>query len=224
MFSRPHHQCIEKLLPNFNRELLQEAQCFFGGGTAVVLLLGEYRESVDIDFLCASKQGYRLLRNTVSQNGLGALLKQPVKHLREVRADFYGIRTFLEVEGQPIKIEIVNEGRIDLSGELHPVLNVPTLCREDMFAEKLLANTDRGCDKSVFSRDIIDLAMMMAQWGAIPAKSWQKVRDAYGESADKAFQGAVAMMSDRDYLASCLRKMHMDEALLERIPTILARS
>lgn len=25
----------------------------FGGGTALVLQLGEYRESVDIDFLCA---------------------------------------------------------------------------------------------------------------------------------------------------------------------------
>ncbi|MBM3349738.1 MAG: nucleotidyl transferase AbiEii/AbiGii toxin family protein, partial [Betaproteobacteria bacterium] len=26
-------------------------QCFFGGGTAITLRHGEYRESVDIDFL-----------------------------------------------------------------------------------------------------------------------------------------------------------------------------
>src|SRR5260363_28877 len=37
MFNRPHHQRIAKLLHAFNRPLLQEARCFFGGGTAIVL-------------------------------------------------------------------------------------------------------------------------------------------------------------------------------------------
>lgn len=221
MFERPHHQRIAKLLDCFDSALLHQAQCFFGGGTAIVLSLGEYRESVDVDFLCASKEGYRLLRNTVNQNGLGALLKTPVKHVREVRTDFYGIRTFLEMDGQPIKVEIVNEGRIGIDGALHPTWGVPTLCREDMFAEKLLANTDRGTDKSVYSRDIIDLAMMMIHWGAIPAASWTKVREAYGKSADTAYLAAIAMLQNRAYLQSCLRKMHMDDGLLEPITDVL---
>ena len=221
MFERPHHQRIEKLLHSFNSELLEEAQCFFGGGTAIVLSLGEYRESVDIDFLCASKQGYRLLRNTVNHNGLGALLKKPVKHLREVRADLYGIRTFLEIDGVPIKFELISEGRIGICGEMHLAFGVPTLSREDMYAEKLLANTDRGSDKSVYSRDVIDLAMMMNQWGAIPEQSWAKVHDAYGKSADTAFNTAIAMISDRAYLKSCLSRMHIDEGLLDRIPVIM---
>ena len=62
MFKRVRHQVIHKLLQAFNREILQEAECFFGGGTAIVLLLNEYRESVDIDFLCSSRAGFRLLR------------------------------------------------------------------------------------------------------------------------------------------------------------------
>ena len=111
MFDRPHHQRIEKLLHCFNSELLLQAECYFGGGTAIVLSLGEYRESIDVDFLCASKAGYRLLRNTVSHRGLGALLQQPVTYLREVRADFYGIRTFLEIDDVPVKVEIVSEPR-----------------------------------------------------------------------------------------------------------------
>ncbi|GBU15177.1 hypothetical protein AwPolaro_05550 [Polaromonas sp.] len=37
MFERPHHQRIDKLLHSFNSELLQEAECFFGGGTAIVV-------------------------------------------------------------------------------------------------------------------------------------------------------------------------------------------
>lgn len=222
MFDRPHHQRIEKLLHCFNSELLLQAECYFGGGTAIVLSLGEYRESVDIDFLCASKTGYRLLRNTVNHRGLGALLQQPVTHLREVRADFYGIRTFLEIEGVPVKVEIVSEGRIRIQGEQHSLFGVPTLAREDMYAEKLLANTDRGSDKSVYSRDIIDLAMMIDHWGAIPEPAWAKVRDAYGKSADTAYSAAIAMMRDRNYLKSCLSRMNMDDALLDRIPVILA--
>lgn len=68
MFKRLHHQHISQALNLLNSELLQEAECYFAGGTAITLLLEEYRESVDIDFLCASKYGYRLLRNTVSPN------------------------------------------------------------------------------------------------------------------------------------------------------------
>ncbi|WP_203224849.1 hypothetical protein [Candidatus Glomeribacter gigasporarum] len=74
----------------------------------------------------------------------------------------------------------------------------------------------------MLSRDIIDLAMMIDQWGNIPAQSWEKARNAYGQSVDKAYRGAIEMIHhDRDYLNSCLHHMHMDEALLDRIPVIL---
>ena len=204
------------MLGALNSALLQQAECYFAGGTAIVLALDEYRESLDIDFLCASNEGYRLLRNTVSDE-LGLLQRQGLKHLRPVRADRYGIRTTLEVEGVPIKLEIVSEGRIKIEGELDPVLGVPMLSRNDMFAEKLLANADRGLDKSVMSRDMIDLAMMIGTWGAIPLVAWEKAERAYGAHVGRAFAQSVALMMDADYLAGCLEKMRMDVNLRVQI-------
>jgi len=221
MFDRAHHQRIAKVLHAFNSDALIRTQCYFGGGTAIALSLGEYRESRDVDFLCASSEGYRLLRNTISPNSFGSLLNEPLNFCREVRADMYGIRTVVEIDGETIKVEIVSEGRIALAGSLHPVFGVPTLSREDMYAEKLLANADRGLDKAQTSRDIIDLAMMIDHWGAIPDRAWDKAKQAYGEHVVQAFHDAAKLVCDRDYLKHCLRAMHMEEGLLDRIPAIL---
>ena len=149
------------------------------------------------------------------------MLKEPIQHLREVRADRYGIRTVLEVDGTPIKVEIVSEARIEIQGSSHPVFRVPTLSHEDMYAEKLLANADRGLDKATMSRDIIDLAMMIDNWGEIPNPSWEKAKAAYGEHVVKAFRSSSEMVCNRDYLRLCLKKMHMDEGLVDRIPMVL---
>lgn len=221
MFNRPHHQRIVKILKAFNSELLQKAECYFAGGTAIVLSLGEYRESVDIDFLCASNEGYRLLRNTVSERDLGALLNEPVKYLREVRADRYGVRTLLEIDGTPIRVELVSEARIPITGRYSSTLGVPILSQIDMYAEKLLANADRGLDKSTMSRDIIDLSMMINTWGEIPQGAWIKAYSAYGEHVVEAFSKSVALIQNKSHLLACLQKMHMDENLVETIPVIL---
>ena len=221
MFERDHHNRIQSLLSALDTDFLAQNKCFFGGGTAIVLALNEYRESVDIDFLCASQEGYRELRNTIHETSLGLIFSRPVELARDVRADRYGIRTFLRVDGVPVKFEIVSEGRIEIAGEMNPVTGVPTLTRTDMYAEKLLANADRYRDKAVASRDIIDLAMMIGHWGEVPVAAWEKVRQAYGASADRAFQGAIEMVSDRAYLGQCLAKMHMAPELVEQIPAVL---
>ena len=221
MFKRAHHNRIQALLTALDANFLGRNGCFFGGGTAIVLALDEYRESVDIDFLCASQDGYRELRNTITNVSLGAIFARPVELAREVRADRYGIRTFLLSDGVPVKFEIVSEGRIHIDGCVDPVTGVPTLSRTDMYAEKLLANADRCTDKAVASRDIIDLAMMIGHWGRIPSEAWEKARRAYGPSVDHAFQTALDLVGERAYLAQCLQKMHMDPALVERIPDLL---
>jgi hypothetical protein len=221
MFKRPHHNRIQSLLTALDADFLGRNACFFGGGTAIVLALDEYRESVDIDFLCASQDGYRELRNTITNVSLGAIFARPVELAREVRADRYGIRTFLLMDGVPVKFEIVSEGRIHIDGCVDPVTGVPTLSRTDMYAEKLLANADRYNDKAVASRDIIDLAMMIGHWGRIPSDAWAKARQAYGASVDHAFQSALDLVGERAYLVQCLQKMHMDPTLAERIPDLL---
>ncbi|MBP8190663.1 MAG: nucleotidyl transferase AbiEii/AbiGii toxin family protein [Aquabacterium sp.] len=210
MFKRPHHQRVARILDALNAQLLTEAACYFGGGTAIVLLLDEYRESVDVVLLCASHEGYRTLRNAVNENSLGPLLTQAMPLARAVRADRYGIRTFLMVDDVPIKFEIVREDRIPLQAQTHPGIPILTLSQVDMFAEKLLANTDRWADRSTTSRDIIDLAMMVHHWGPIPPSAWLKVEDAYGASARRAFVKAQELLADEAHLAECLRKMSME--------------
>ena len=210
MFKRAHHQRVARILDALNVPLLTEAACYFGGGTAIVLLLNEYRESVDVDLLCASHEGYRTLRNAVNENSLGPLLTQAMPLARAVRADRYGIRTFLMVDDVPIEFEIVREDRIPLQAQTHPGIPILTLSQVDMFAEKLLANTDRWADRSTTSRDIIDLAMMVHHWGPIPPSAWLKVEDAYGASARRAFVKAQELLADEAHLAECLRKMSME--------------
>ncbi len=75
MFERPHHRRIHRVLSMMNDAFLSETGCCFGGGTGAALRLGEYRESVDIDLLCASRSGYRRLRSTVTNVSLGELFR-----------------------------------------------------------------------------------------------------------------------------------------------------
>jgi hypothetical protein len=62
MFKRPHHQRIATVLQSLNSQLLLENHCYFGGGTAITLCYGEFRESVDMDFLVSDLGCYRNLR------------------------------------------------------------------------------------------------------------------------------------------------------------------
>ncbi|MDD2558774.1 MAG: nucleotidyl transferase AbiEii/AbiGii toxin family protein, partial [Desulfuromonas sp.] len=77
MFERPHHQRIAQVLLTLNGSLLREHNCLFGGGTAIALRYGEYRESVDIDFLVSEIDSYRQLRLLItSAQGIAALFRQ----------------------------------------------------------------------------------------------------------------------------------------------------
>lgn len=53
MFERPHHQSVAQVLYALDGPLLRENACLFGGRTLIALRYGEYRESVDIDFMVA---------------------------------------------------------------------------------------------------------------------------------------------------------------------------
>lgn len=59
MFERLHHRHIAGVLGALNAPLLRDNHCLFGGGTAIALMHGEYRESIDIDFLVSDIGGYR---------------------------------------------------------------------------------------------------------------------------------------------------------------------
>lgn len=117
-FICPHHQRIAEVLKGLDAGPLKQHSCLFGGGAAIALRYGEYRESVDIDFLVSELSGYRDLRNRVrGSNGIEAIMKgcsDGAFQYSDVRSDQYGIHTKVFVEGQPVKFEISLEGRVSL--------------------------------------------------------------------------------------------------------------
>lgn len=76
MFERPHHQRIAQILSVLDGPLLKKNSCLFGGGTAIALRYGEYRESVDIDFLVSDVAHYRNLRQLLTGVGGVAAIVQ----------------------------------------------------------------------------------------------------------------------------------------------------
>lgn len=217
LFQRQHPNDILRAL---NGELLLDAECYFGGGTAIVLDLDEYCESVDINFLCASQEGYRKLRQALwGRSDLdGILLSESVlKILRDVRADQYGIRTMIGVGDTSIKFEIIREARIQLSGKMDDRFGVPVLTRECMYAEKLLANADRWADKAVLNRDLLDLSMMTSRWDPIPDSAWAIAEMAYGDTARKAYAKAAERIRNPDWLRKCMVGMAMALELEDEI-------
>lgn len=128
-----HHRRIASLLQRLDAELLRRHHCLFGGGTAIALRYGEFRQSVDVDLLVSDRQGYRELRQLIrGHNNLQPLWKDPEHPLvesREPLTDQYGLRAGVVVAGVAIKLEIVLEGRICLEspGPQDAVAGVATL-------------------------------------------------------------------------------------------------
>lgn len=188
-------------------------RCLFGGGTAIVLSHGEYRESMDIDFLVSDRAGYQALRNLLKEKGINAIVRSGMRltPARDIRADQYGIRTMLRVAETEIKFEIVSEGRIQLEAPdpKKRICGVATLTSLDMTASKLLANSDRWADDSVFSRDLIDLAML-GQPQSVVALAIEKAAGAYGSSVERDLVKAIRALSERKgRLEECMSSLKM---------------
>lgn len=212
-FKRPHHQRIAQVLSALDADLLRQHQCLFAGGTVIAMRYGEYRESVDIDFLVSDLASYRALRELLKGTDIGKILREGATGFiqsSEIRADQFGIRTALTSADTKIKFEIVHEGRfsLDSPGKKDELCDVATLTPLDMATSKLLANSDRWNDESVFTRDVIDLAMMRP---ALPLlkKAVAKSEAAYGTSIRKD-------------LDKVLTKLQRQNGLLERCMQVMA--
>lgn len=215
MFKKEHHLQIATILQSLDSDLLLKHSCLFGGGTSIVLSHAEYRESVDIDFLISDRLGYQALRQMLTEKGIQSIARpgQILTASRDIRADQYGIRTMLRVTNTDIKFEIIFEGRISLeegSAE-DKICGVSTLTPLDMAATKLLANSDRWNDRSVFSRDIIDLAMLHPS-RVLFNKAVEKAKGAYGESIEKDLIKAIeALKAHPERLQECMYALKIDD-------------
>jgi hypothetical protein len=90
---------------------------------------------------------------------------------------------------------------------------VPTLTIADQFAEKLMANADRGIDRSVAYRDAIDLGFLTMAEGAIPTAAIVKSESAYGRDIQRYMNNVLERLGqpeEREYAARALA-MKSDE-------------
>lgn len=209
-FRRPEHRIIGEALALMDRDLLTANKCWFGGGTAIVMKFGEYRRSLDVDFLCADADGYRELRTHAVERGIRAFFPEPVEAVRDFQIDQYGLRTVVRLRGQPIKFEVIREGRIQLQGHFDNDLRVPTLVAADMFAEMLLANADRCQDRATAYRDAIDLGILLGIYGSIPAEALGKAQTAYGADIQNKVAWVTNKLQDRDELRNAAEALQMD--------------
>jgi len=213
VFERPHHQRIARVLMALDAPLLRSHQCWFGGGTAIALRHGEYRESRDIDLLVSDTAGYRELRQHLrGAHDLGPLTRPGAETFafeREIRIDQYGIRGFVLVDRVAIKFEILHEGRIgfEVPPRTNQTCGVATLTLIDLAASKLLANADRWRDDSVFARDTLDLAMLELPPRRLrPALA--KAMQAYGPGVLEDLHRALRALRERPgWLAHCMQSL-----------------
>jgi Nucleotidyl transferase AbiEii toxin, Type IV TA system len=212
-FKRPHHQRIAQVLLALDADLLRQHQCLFAGGTAITMRYGEYRESVDMDFLVSDLSSFRSLRELLKGNDIRKILREGISFIEssEIRTDQYGIRTVLKSADMKIKFEIVLEARItiDEPGKNDALCGVSTLTPLDMAASKLLANSDRWDDESVFARDVIDLSMMRPTLPLLK-KAVAKSEVAYGASIRKDLDKALTKLQQHNgLLERCMQVMAM---------------
>lgn len=86
-----------------------------------------------------------------------------------------------------------------------------TLTDLDLAASKLLANSDRWADSSVFSRDVIDLAMMRPTPDLL-ARAVTKAESAYGQAIRSDLDKAIDYLRDNPHrLGDCMRALQMDD-------------
>lgn len=220
-----HHRCLRTLARSLNTPFLTLNGCVLSGAAPIVLSLGEYRLAASLSLSCFTVDGYRHVREAISQDSLGPIFFRPIELARPVRADRFGIRTYVIVESTPIHFELVKEDRFNRANLAGTLGTVPTLSRSDMFVERLLANADHYGGSTTISKPIVDLAMMVANWGAIPADAWKRAQGAYGPSVTQAYADGVMMLRDADKRSRCAHGIFLEPAaeatLLEVLPNLL---
>ena len=218
MFYRPQHLQIYAVLQQLNSAIFHKNFAYFGGGTLISLTNDEYRQSNDIDFICSvQSSGYKQLRTQIFDHGYSILFQQSAEiTIGRATTDQYGIRLLVEINSTPIKLEIIAEARFPTGKPQQlPWLSLPCLNQEDLWTSKLLANADRFMDKSVLSRDLIDLAVLRLS-SPIPTTSLQTAEAAY--EIIRPLKKAIIQFQDQaDYREKCWDNLLINESYIPKI-------
>ncbi len=229
MFRRDIYRTMAFVLEAFDADVLSRHSFRFGGGTCLALGHGEYRVSRDLDFLCSDPNGYADLRFAVRERGFDALFQDGRRTMlsfpREIRADQYGLRFPVVVNGMSIRVEMIREARITLSpAETAPWTQLPILSTVDCFAEKLLANSDRWADRDELARDLVDLAVLRNAHGPIPEAAWKAVEQAYRSAPRSDLRKAAErFVAEPEYQQRCFQGLDAEDTarILEGVRALL---
>lgn len=212
-FQLDHHNKVLTVLESLNSDVLKEGSAYFGGGTLIALDFEEYRWSKDVDFICpVASLGYQYIRNLVFEGGFQALFRDLSQiHIGSGTTNQYGIRMLITVDNVPIKVEIIAEGNLELDPPRYPEWSpVACLSISDCFASKLLANADRYMDRSIESRDLIDLAVLRT-CSVIPQAALEKAEKAYGAIVIKALRKSIQHFQEKpDYREKCFSGLQIE--------------
>ena len=113
----------------------------------------------------------------------------------------------------------------DEPGPEDEIFGVSTLTEVDHAASKLLANVDRWADAGVYSRDVIDIAMLelsKAGW----ERAFGKAEAAYGNAVKRDVRKAVDALKVSGRLAVCLNALAVDvpqARMLDRLKRLASR-
>lgn len=222
-FKLEHHALIESALSNFNADFFIENRIFFGGGTRIALELGEFRKSIDIDFLCPDKNSYRAVREHVTNVSLGELVKQDFEYAREIMFNRDSVRVVFKCDGAPLKLEFVCFDNYDLNCVVDDQFPVPYLDRESCFYTKLMSHTDR-CMSHPY-KDIVDILAMCDSWGEIPESAFIKAESHYGQQIRSMLIRAVDdVISHQEIYAARFRDLDIDCKYAHHLASVVAPS
>ena len=210
------YETIEIILSYLNTELLIECGVYLGGGALVNLQYDRFRYSQDLDFLCKSDGFYRLRQQIGNKTQNRIFKPNTVLEIESIRFDRYAIRFPVYIKQDQtktgIKVEVVVEETLDIdNAQLMPNLNIPCLNRIDLIAAKLLANYDRGLDKSKFSRDLIDLAVIR-NTGIFPKLAFDKATTAYrlNENITVSLTEVISLFQAKsEYREKCYQQLQI---------------
>lgn len=218
IFRLDHHNKILAILESLDSNLLKESNAYFGGGTLLALDFGEYRWSKDVDFVCSNpSSGYKYLRSVIFDCGYKALFCDHSRiEVGRSTTDQYAIRMLVMVDGEPIKTEIIAEPRFEVDPPRYPDWSpVPCLSLNDCFTSKLLANADRFEDRSIESRDLIDLAALRLR-SPIPPEAIAKAENAY--EVIRPLKAAIQGFQEREgYRERCFSGLRIEDVQIPRI-------
>jgi len=227
MFERSHHRRVEQVIRLLRSRFLEQNGAYFGGGTSIALQIREYRESVDVDFLCNDASGYRQIQQAIFAKGHDALCLPGTALAGELIRSRDAVRFFVDLQDaqRPVKCEIIREGYLPSFQPGPEVAGVISLRPEDLMATKLLANADRGLDRALRFRDFFDFVMAALEWPEQASTAMAKAVAAYGDSAGSALEKVADLLrANKELRIEAYERLAMSGEARAAIDQVLSKA